>query len=337
MSDESPEVSQERISVSPELGKRLAEAKTSVTNDMAATGAEVANGTEQMGLLASFGHLYKDMMVAKAKVAFKDVKLVLSALPFIPLLSKAAKGAEGGIKLISTVDKAVMAEAGVAKAQKVATKADRWAKWFKGSERAQQKLQKATAELGKATREASIATQTATFSLEAARGMSATATARNEGKVSQFVRKHLVHDIKATDYVMNYEKAMQGTRRLSEAEKILKAAGRELPARNFAEKVGKRAVTGAKLGVIHSIGGIIDPSPDVPGVVVLGSIGAELAGFPIAALVLPVWQYMYDRYESMKINWETAKKAKEILRSHFEKKMSKMKEPQVAKAVAIFA
>lgn len=335
MSDESPEVLQDRISVSPELGNKLAEAKANVGEQMKQPEAAVATGTEQMGLLASFGNLYKEMIVKKLGIGFKDVKAVLGIVPFVPLLSKSISGVEKGVQLISTVDKAVMAEAGVAKAQKAVTKAERWAKWFKGSEKAKQKFATATSKLTNAQREASAASKAAKMGLEAGWGTSAAAAARTEGVVSRFVRKNLVHDIKATDYVINYEKAVQSTKNLSDTEKILTAARGELPATNFAERVGKRAVTAGKLGILHSLGPIIDPTPDVPGVVVLGSIGAGFV-FPPAEVVAPAWQYLHNRYESVKVSWETAMKAKDIIKTHFDRKIGKLKEPKVEHAAKVF-
>jgi len=336
MNDFSPETVENRISVSPELGQRLGDAKTAVEANRALIGADVTTNTEQMSLLASLGGLYKDIFKKRMGIAFKDVKAALAIIPFVPLASEAISLAKGGVKLeslASKVNKAAYAESAAIKAQKTATKAERWAGWFSKSEKARQKADAAKTTLSAASREAGKATQAAKAGLE--QGLKKGVTA--EGKVSQFVRKHIVHDMRDADYVLNYEKAVKSGKALTDAEKILSTARGEVTATTFGEKAGRRLKMTGKHTLLHSLGPIIDPTPDVPHVVVFGSFGAELFGQVWAGLIPPAWQYIHNRYEETKVSWEGAKKAKEIIMSHLGKKIDKMKEPQVARAAEVFA
>jgi hypothetical protein len=335
MNDFSPETPESRISVSPELGNKIAEAKASIEAQRDMPASEVATNTEQMGLLASLGGLYKDMLKKKLGIAFKDVKAALAIIPFAPLASEAIAVAKGGAKLESVamkVNKAAYAESAAVKAQKAANKAERWARWFGKSEKAQQKLGAAKEALSAATTEANAATQAAKKALE--RGLKNGVPA--EGVASRFVRKHIVHDIRDADYVLNYEKAIKSGKALTDAEKILSTATGEVAAKTFGEKAVHKAKTIGKHTLLHSLGPIIDPTPNVPHVVVLGSFGAELFGQVWAGLIPPVWQYLHNRYEDVKVGWDTAVKAKDIVTKHFSQKVDTLKDPTVAKAAEVF-
>lgn len=335
MNDFSPETPEARMAVSPELGQRLGDAKAAVEANRALIGADVATNTEQMSLLASLGGLSKDILKKRMGIAFKDVKAALAIIPFVPLASEAIAVAKGGAKLeslASKVNKAAYAESTVIKAQKTATKAERWAGWFSKSEKARQKADAAKAALGIATQEAGSATRVAKAGLE--QGLKKGVAA--EGKMSQFVRKHIVHDMRDTDYILNYEKAVKSGKALTDAEKILSTARGEVTATTFGEKAGRRLKVAGKHTLLHSLGPIIDPTPDVPSVVVFGSFGAELFGQVWAGLIPPAWQYLHNRYEEAKVGFEGAKKAKDIITTHFSRKIDKLKEPQVAKAAEAF-
>lgn len=335
MNDFSPETPENRMSVSPELGNHIGDAKAAVEANRALIGADVTTNTEQMSLLASLGGLYKDMFKKRMGIAFKDVKAALAIIPFVPLASEGIALAKGGAKiesLASKVNKAAYAETAAIKAQKTASKAERWAGWFSKSERARQKADAAKAALAVATQEASQATRVAKAGLE--KGLKKGVAV--EGKVSQFVRKHIVHDLRDADYVLNYEKAVKSGKALTDAEKILSSARGEVTATTFGEKAGHRLKVAGKHTLLHSLGPIIDPTPDVPSVVVFGSFGAELFGQVWAGLIPPAWQYLHNRYEETKMSFEGAKKAKDIIVSHFSKKIDKLKDPQVAKAAEVF-
>lgn len=335
MNDFSPETPEARMAVSPELGQRIGDAKTAIEANRALIGADVTTNTEQMSLLASLGGLYKDMFKKRMGIAFKDVKAALAIIPFVPLASEAISLAKGGVKLeslASKVNKAAYAEGAAIKAQKTATKAERWAGWFSKSEKARQKADAAKAALGTASQEAGRATQAAKAVLEKelAKGVV------HEGAVSKFVRKNIVHDLKDADYVLNYEKAVKSGKALTDAEKILSTARGEVTATTFGEKAGRRLKMTGKHTLLHSLGPIIDPTPDVPHVVVFGSFGAELFGQVWAGLIPPAWQYLHNRYEEAKVSFEGAKKAKDIITAHLSRKIDKLKEPQVAKAAEAF-
>lgn len=335
MNDFSPETPESRISVSPELGQRIGEAKSGIEENRDMPASEIATNTEQMGLLASLGGLYKDMAKKKLGIAFKDVKAALAIVPFVPLASEAIAVAKGGAKLESIatkVHKAAYAESAAIKAQKTANKAERWAKWFRKSEKAQQRLGAAKDALGIANAEASTATAAAKKALE--RGLKQGVPV--EGSASRFVRKHIVHDIRDADYVLNYEKAIKSGKALTDAEKILSTATGEVAAKTFGEKAVHKAKTIGKHTLLHSLGPIIDPTPNVPHAVVLGSFGAELFGQVWAGLIPPVWQYLHNRYEDVKVGWDTAVKAKDIITTHFSQKVDKLKTPEVAKAAEVF-
>lgn len=335
MNDFSPETPENRMSVAPELGSRIGDAKAAVEANRALIGADVTTSTEQMSLLASLGGLYKDIFKKRMGIAFKDAKAALAIIPFVPLASEAISLAKGGVKLeslASKVNKAAYAEGAAVKAQKAATKAERWAGWFSKSEKARAKADAAKAALGVATQEAGKATQAAKAGLE--QGLKKGVAA--EGKVSQFVRKHIVHDLRDADYVLNYEKALKSGKALTDAEKIMSAARGEVTATTFGEKAAHKLKHAGKHTLLHSLGPIIDPTPDVPHVVVFGSFGAELFGQVWAGLIPPVWQYLHNRYEETKVSFEGAKKAKDIIISHFSKKIDKLKDPQVAKAAETF-
>ncbi len=335
MNDFSPETSESHISVPPELGNKLAEAKASIGPEVGSVANQVTQSAEQMGLLASLGGLAKETFKKKMGIAFKDVKAALAIIPFVPLASEAIAVAKGGVKLESLASKvhtAAYAEASVIKAQKTANRAEKWAGWFSKSQKAREKADAAKAALNVVSKEANIATKAAKLGLEQelAKGVA------KEGAVSQFVRKNIVHDIKEADYVLNYEKALKSGKKLTDAEKILSAARGEVTATTFGEKAGHRLKAAGKHTLLHSLGPIIDPTPDVPGVVVLGSFGAELFGQIWAGLIPPTWQYLHNRYEDTKLGFETSMKAKDIIVSHFEKKLGKLKSPQVAKAAEVF-
>lgn len=359
MNDFSPETPEARMVVPAELGKTLAEAKATIGQEMDSAGSQMTQSTEQLGLLASLGGLYKDMAVKKMGIAFKDVKAALSLIPFVPLASEAIKAVKlsgeagaaskvlkfggemnkvarlGSDGVAMAVHEAAYVEGQATKAQKTAKNAERWATWFKGSERAQQKFEKAATNAQRLRQEADAATTAAISSLKKGKA-GLTAAEKAEGTVSRFVRKHIVHDLKASDYVLNYEKAVNSGKSLTEAEKVLTAIHGATPAKGLAEKVGKRAGKVVEHGILHSLGPIIDPTPDVPGVVVLGSFGAEMFGQVWAGLIPPIWQTIHNRYEGAKLSFETSMKAKDIILSHLGKKIDTLKSAQVAKAAEAF-
>ena len=114
-------------------------------------------------------------------------------------------------------------------------------------------------------------------------------------------------------------------------------ANGEAPAFTAGEKAGRFAKHMGLHMIMEQIGPIINPTPDVPGLVTLASFGAEVIGQQWwAALVPPVWQYLHNRYEDTKLSFETSTKAAEIIRRHWNARVDRLEEKQIEKAAGVF-
>ncbi len=124
---------------------------------------------------------------------------------------------------------------------------------------------------------------------------------------------------------------------MSDKELLRAAANGEAPARNFREKVGRGAKIAGKHMILESLGPIINPIPDVPGVVALASYGAEVFGQQWwAGLIPPVWQYMHNRYEDMQTSMSAGRKAREIIMRHWNQRIDRLEEKRIEKAAGVF-
>lgn len=103
---------------------------------------------------------------------------------------------------------------------------------------------------------------------------------------------------------------------------------------NMAEELGlDQGKKGRKtLGKVMEF---IDPTPDVPNIVSFASFGADLL-VPGVGVVPFLYQFARNRIASMQLYGETAKQGYEIVKKHWNKKFSKLKEPEVAKAAEAF-
>lgn len=114
-------------------------------------------------------------------------------------------------------------------------------------------------------------------------------------------------------------------------------ANGEAPAFTAGEKAGRFAKHVGLHMLMEQIGPIINPTPDVPGLVTIASFGAEVIGQQWwAALVPPVWQYLHNRYEDVKLSYDTSTKAAEIIKRHWNARVDRLEEKQIEKAAGVF-
>jgi|GEM_PF-5382176 len=345
MEEEQPTLSKnERAVVSPELSDRMNSATRSIEAKMREPGSEASGGVAQMGMMAELALLGKENMTKRLGIMFKDAKVVLSVIPGLSHLSKLRSGA-------TTVEKAVVTAAGTGRTVSHAQKELNMAK--KAWEAAERSATKsvgnaeraaAAAEKYKAYRKAmgalTRAEQASAAGVKAAKvELAGVAVNKNEKWFAKMYRRY-AGKVTDSDYavwwkdVQDRAKVIKGG--MTEAQMMERVATGRMPARNAAEKVGRGAKHFAGHMILHNLGPIIDPSPDVPGPVVLASFGAELFGQFWAGFIPGIWQYTHNRIADIKLTVETTKKAKDIVFKHWGDKRAKLKDPQVARAAAAF-
>ncbi|HLD25087.1 MAG TPA: hypothetical protein VJB96_04195 [Patescibacteria group bacterium] len=170
-----------------------------------------------------------------------------------------------------------------------------------------------------------------------------------EGAPGEAARK-LTHSHSDNDFRRKYKNAEEHFKKHQErmqkknktftytqADILRVVANGDVPAFSGREKA-KRVVKIMGVNfVLSNIGPIIDPIPDVPPLVAMGSWGVEaFAGQWWAGLIPPVWQYFHNRYAEFKLSFESSKKSLEIVKRHWDQKFNKAKEPQVARAAEVF-
>lgn len=337
-------IGKERAVVSPELADRINSATHSIEAKMREPGSEASGGAAKISLLAELALLGKETMTKRLGIVFKDVKLVLSVIPGISHLSKMRSGA-------TSVEKAVITAAGAgrtaSRAQKELDMAKRaWeaaersaAKAAGNAKRAADAAEKYQA-YRKAMGELTRAQQAAAAGVKVAKAeLAGIPINKSENWFARMFRQHMGM-VTDSDYarwwmeVQDRAKVIKGG--MTEAQMMERVAIGNMPARNAAEKVARGTKRFAGHVILHNLGPIIDPSPDVPGPVVLASFGAELFGQFWAAFIPAIWQYTHNRIQNVKLTVETAKKAKDIVLKHWEDKRRKLNDQQVARAAATF-
>jgi hypothetical protein len=127
-------------------------------------------------------------------------------------------------------------------------------------------------------------------------------------------------------------------KKLSDGDIFQHIANGETPVFTKTEKFGRGVKKVGMHILLQNLGPIINPVPDVPEVVTLVSYGAEVFGGQWwAGLVPPLWQFAHNRYEDVKMSYETSQKALEIVKRHWNKKYDTLKDPKVARAAEVFA
>lgn len=336
----------EQTVVSPELNQKMVEATAAVKEGMAEPGADIAGPTQQLGMFAELWQVQKEYGVKKLGIMFKDAKVAFGILPFVNKISEKMSVASGEApSLMRQVNESLEADISASKAERTLTKAQKKLEakqkgtflskfQFRNETTLSQKVSAA-----ESTLHTKKALQAETFlkaneAMQSAKGKALSP----EGFVPKNIRK-LTGVKTGTDYIRNYNDWNSRTDlNLKEIDRLRGAANGEAPPRNKKEKFTRGAKFVGTRVVLEHLGPIINPVPDVPGLVTLASYGAELFGGQWwAGLIPPVWQYAHNRYEDFAASFEMSKKATEIVKKHWEKKFGTLKEPQVAKAAEVFS
>lgn len=371
MSEQSEILQKEHVVVPPELAQRMGEATRMVESEMRDPVAEVANATGQMSMMAEFGALAKESLGRRAGLMFKDAKAALGVLPFINKISEAISPAKATVSLGETISSAVKAENDVLKAERaLAAKQSSWDSARGRVDRTMNTEKKTGLDTA-----ASNASNALTEKLQAEKLLQQK-QAEFQGKLSQSTEQILATGKNTnekltskaarslagirtdSDYVIRYEKAraraseinadriakavkkgipQEKVQLLTDADVIRWTGNGDMPARTW---LGERGKGLKKVGVhllLENLGPIINPVPDVPGVVTLASYGAEVFGGQWWAGLIPsAWQYLHNRYEDVQISFETTKKAADIIKRHWNKRIDKLEDARVAKAAGVF-
>lgn len=371
--DEQSEIPQkERTVVSPELAERMDQATASIEGELKDPVAQVANATEQMSMFAEFGKLAKDSAMRRLGVMFKDAKAGLGILPFVNKVSEAITPASGAtVTLGKTIGGALQAENEMVNAEKTYESA-KGASAKAEKKFVNPKLQEGTKQFnklefegGKKLGELSVAEFAWKEKQALAEKTRLTATdqilntPRNTKEKWSSRQARKLTGIKTdSDYAIRYDAARarateintdrlaQATKKGISAEKVklltdidvMRWTGNgDMPARTWWGEGAKGAKTLGVRMIFENLGPIINPVPDVPGLVTLASYGVEAFGGQWwAGLIPPVWQYLHNRYEDVAIGLDTSKKAMDIVKRHWSAKMNTLEDARIAKAAGVF-
>lgn len=333
----------EQTVVPPELASRMGEATVSLEADMQKPETQVAKGTEQMSMLAEFGQLAKDVGVKRLGLLWKDVKVAFGILPFVNKISEVITPASEAT-LMMKVDKSLEADLAASKAEHKSGKAtkklqDKQKGTFRSRFTFQDKatlVEKARVAQEKFTSAQTLQKETLDKATTAMKQAMESPPGAPEGRVSRMVRG-AARAQNDQDYRRRYKDWEKDHPDLSPAQLLRAAANGEAPPRNKKEKFVRGAKTVGLNLVLEQLGPIINPVPDVPGLVTLGSYGAEVFGGQWwAGLVPPVWQYLHNRYEDMAISMETFHRATDIVKRHWNARTDKLLEAKIEKSANVF-
>lgn len=346
----------EKTVVTPELGAKMAEATQRIETQMAEPGADIAAATGQMSMMAELWKLGKETGVKRLGVLFKDAKAILGIVPFAPMIGKALGSVSKTETLVSRVGAVGEAEKKLMKTEKGL---DKTKKKLAGARDAANKADasklqdrqialdsaatasmKARQEHTKTQRRLRVDAASVSADLRIHANALSEETLRE--KAARLGRKAISVPATEQDMIRRYKINMDQLSKkspgkaVSDIDMVRWAGNGDMPALTKGEAFGRRAKFVGKHLLLEQLGPIINPVPDVPGVVTLASYGSELLGFVWGGLIPPLWQYVHNRYENAKLMVESTQKASEIVKRHWNQKFDKAKEPQVAKAAEAF-